>query len=103
MNVSYQAEADWMLLTTCNFRCKYCFNPPDALGAKLKVYGTNVQWTKGFNATGKKWLLHLTGGEPCVYPGFVDLCQQLARDHYLSINSNLSHPSIDAFVERIDP
>jgi MoaA/NifB/PqqE/SkfB family radical SAM enzyme len=103
MDMIYQVEADWTLLTTCNFRCNYCFTPPDVLGAKLKVYGTNVQWAEGFKATGKKWLLHLTGGEPCIYPGFVDLCHQLARDHYLSINSNLSHPSIDVLAERIDP
>jgi MoaA/NifB/PqqE/SkfB family radical SAM enzyme len=103
MNMSYQVEADWMLLTTCNFRCNYCFNPPDALGAKLNVYGTNLQWSQGFKATGKTWLLHLTGGEPSVYPGFVDLCQQLAQDHYLSINSNLSHRSLDDVAERIDP
>jgi MoaA/NifB/PqqE/SkfB family radical SAM enzyme len=103
MNMRYDVEADWTLLTTCNFRCHYCFSSPDVLGAKLKVYGTSAQWAEGFKATGKKWLLHLTGGEPSVYPGFVELCEHLARDHYLSINSNLSHPSIDTFAERIDP
>lgn len=96
-------EADWILLTTCNFRCNYCFIPPTDLGAKMVIYGTDAQWVEGFNATGKTWLLHITGGEPTIYPGFVSLCEQLARGHYLSINSNLSHQCIDSFSERIDP
>ncbi|MBA2341628.1 MAG: radical SAM protein [Pyrinomonadaceae bacterium] len=103
MNLTYAVEADWTLLTTCNFRCPYCFFPPADLGAKLLVHGTHAQWVEGFNATRKTWLLHITGGEPSIYPGFVDLCEHLTRDHYLSINSNLSHRCIDLFAERIDP
>lgn len=103
MDLNYEVEADWNLLTTCNFRCKYCFIPSIALGAKMAVYGTHAQWLEGFNATGKTWLLHITGGEPTIYPGFVGLCEQLARCHYLSINSNLAHKCVDVFSERIDP
>ena len=32
---------------------------------------------------------HLTGGEPLAYRGFVGLCAELARNHVLSLNSNL--------------
>jgi MoaA/NifB/PqqE/SkfB family radical SAM enzyme len=103
MNLKYEVEADWTLLTTCNFRCPYCFFPPAALGAKINVHGTHLQWAEGFNSTGKTWLLHITGGEPSVYPGFVELCDLLTRNHYLSINSNLSHRSIDVFADRINP
>ncbi len=103
MNLKYDIEADWELLTTCNFRCPYCFVPPSGLAAKLKTYGTNTEWVEGFAATEKKWLLHITGGEPSIYPGFVDLCEKLTSFHYLSINSNLSHRCIDAFAETINP
>ena len=103
MNLKYDVEADWVLLMTCNFRCAYCFVPLPALATKLTTYGTNGQWTEGFDATGKTWLLHMTGGEPSIYPGFVDLCDQLTRLHYLSINSNLSHRCIETFAERINP
>lgn len=99
----YEVEADWFLLMTCNFRCTYCFIPTATLGAKVTIYGSHVQWVEGFNATGKTWLLHITGGEPFIYPGFVDLCDQLTRNHYLSINSNLSHRCIDAFAEMVAP
>jgi MoaA/NifB/PqqE/SkfB family radical SAM enzyme len=103
VNLRYNVEADWLLLKTCNFRCSYCFFPPITLGAKLAVHGSNSQWAEGFDATSKTWLLHITGGEPSIYPGFVELCELLTRNHYLSVNSNLSDRSIDDFAERIDP
>lgn len=103
MEMKYEMEADWLLLKTCNFRCTYCGLRPEVLGSKLAVHGTHAQWVEGFNATGKVWLLHITGGEPGIYPDFVGLCEQLTRDHYLSINSNLSNPSIVDFAERINP
>jgi MoaA/NifB/PqqE/SkfB family radical SAM enzyme len=103
MKMKYDLEADWMLLTTCNFRCNYCFFSTAVLGSRLSIYGTHVQWKEGFDAAGKTWLIHITGGEPALYPGFADLCEQLSQNHYLSINSNLSHHSIDAFAEKVNP
>lgn len=103
MELKYDVEADWMLLTSCNFRCAYCFFSAAFLKAKLRIYGTHVQWKDGFDATGKTWLIHITGGEPTIYPGFADLCEQLSQNHYLSINSNLSHHSIEALAEKVDP
>jgi len=102
-SMEYHVEADWLLLRTCNFRCSYCFFSATCLGGKIRRYGTPIQWEKGFRATVKTWLLHITGGEPSVYPGFVELCDQLTQNHYLSINSNLSHDCIKAFVQRISP
>ena len=101
--LKYDVEGDWILLQSCNFRCNYCFISPVDLGARITTYGTNAQWTEGFDATGKTWLLHLTGGEPSVYPGFADLCERLTRNHYLSLNSNLAHRSIDIFAESVNP
>ena len=99
----YHIEADFLLLHTCNFRCDYCLLPADALGSKIRVYGSNKAWEDGFAATGLTWLLNITGGEPSVYPDFADLCERLCRRHILSLNSNLSHRSIDTFAERVDP
>jgi len=103
VNISYELEADWVLLRTCNFRCTYCGIPPAELGGKLNVYATPSQWTEAFKATGETWLLHITGGEPSVYPDFVELCESLTRDHFLSLNTNFSHPCLDDFSTRIDP
>ena len=101
--MKYNIEADWILLQTCNYRCCYCFSPPEALGVKLHTFATPQQWRAAFDATGRTWLLHITGGEPSIYPAFVDLCQILVERHYLSLNSNLTHASLRDFAKRIDP
>lgn len=99
----YQIEADFDLLSTCNFRCSYCFVPLEQLGAKIVRFATNLEWQRAFDGSGKTWLIHITGGEPFVYPEFVNLCDLLTRRHYLSINSNLAHRSVDDFAATIDP
>jgi MoaA/NifB/PqqE/SkfB family radical SAM enzyme len=99
----YDVEADWSLLYTCNFRCSYCFHSSKVLSANINIIGTPIQWAEGFNATDKTWLLHITGGEPSLHPDFITLCEALSQDHYLSINSNLSHPCITTFAQKINP
>ena len=102
MRISYDIEADWVLLRTCNFRCTYCAILPEDLGGKISVYASPREWLDAFNETGKSWLLHITGGEPSIYPGFVELCEHLTRDHYSSINTNFANPSLDNFCENVD-
>lgn len=101
--MKYDIEADWILLQTCNFRCAYCFAPPERLGEKLQTVATPREWRAAFDATGRTWLLHITGGEPSIYPDFVELCERLAERHYLSLNSNLTHASLQDFARRVDP
>lgn len=101
--MQYDIEADWFLTRTCNFRCSYCFFPPQIMKSKVRLYGNPAQWQEGFNATSKTWLLHITGGEPSLYPDFVELCEKLTEKHYLSINTNLTSPCLVEFTKRIDP
>jgi MoaA/NifB/PqqE/SkfB family radical SAM enzyme len=101
--MKYDIEVDWRLFDTCNYRCAYCGIPPEKLGAKVHAFATPQGWRAAFDATGSVWLVHITGGEPCIYPGFVDLCEGLTARHYISVNSNLTHPSLLRFAERIDP
>jgi MoaA/NifB/PqqE/SkfB family radical SAM enzyme len=99
----YDIEADWHLLNTCNYRCTYCFFPPEMLGSKLQLFANPEGWRSAFDASGYVWLLHMTGGEPSLYPDFVELCEKLTENHYISINSNLTHSSLEKFARRIDP
>jgi MoaA/NifB/PqqE/SkfB family radical SAM enzyme len=101
--MNYRMEADFYPLTTCNFRCPYCYLAPKLLGAKVTTHGTPEQWREGFDGTGQTWLIHVTGGEPFLYPDFASLCAELTKSHYLSINTNLSRDSLGEFVERVSP
>ena len=56
-----------------------------------------------FDSTGKTWLLHLTGGEPFAYRGFVELCAALTRNHLLSLNSNVTSRRVRAFAQTVGP
>ena len=101
-DLKYDIEADWHLLNTCNYRCAYCFSDAATLGEKLRSFASPLAWERAFNATGKTWLLHMTGGEPSLYPDFVELCRRLTDRHYISFNSNLTNASVADFAERQD-
>jgi MoaA/NifB/PqqE/SkfB family radical SAM enzyme len=101
--LKYDIEADWRLLNTCNYRCAYCFSDAAVLGEKLRSFASPETWETAFNTSGKTWLLHMTGGEPSIYPNFVELCHRLTRRHYISFNSNLTNASIADFAKRLDP
>lgn len=99
----YDIEADWTLMTTCNFRCVYCFHTTDRLGAKIAPPAPVDQLARFFDESGYRWHLHLTGGEPFHYPGFLDLCRLLTRSHIISVNSNVDSPKVLEFARSIDP
>jgi MoaA/NifB/PqqE/SkfB family radical SAM enzyme len=73
------------------------------LGEKIQTHATPAEWRAAFDATGKTWMVHLTGGEPTLYPDFAEVSALLAERHYLSLNSNLTGASIADFAERVDP
>jgi MoaA/NifB/PqqE/SkfB family radical SAM enzyme len=96
-------ECDWHLLWTCNYRCPYCFVSPEKLGSKIRTSASPEEWAAAFDATGKCWLIHMTGGEPTIYPDFPKLCETLTKRHLISLNSNLSRPSVRRLAGRVDP
>lgn len=99
----YNIEADWTLMTTCNFRCAYCFHPPDKLGAKIRPPASPNALARFFDDSGLTWHLHLTGGEPFHYPEFLDLCRLLTGKHLISINTNADSPKTLQFARVVSP
>jgi MoaA/NifB/PqqE/SkfB family radical SAM enzyme len=101
--MKYDLEVDWILLDTCNYRCDYCFSPPDVLSQKLRTYAPVQRWRDSFDALRRTCLLHITGGEPTIYPDFAELCAALTQRHYISVNTNLAHRSVSDFARMVDP
>jgi MoaA/NifB/PqqE/SkfB family radical SAM enzyme len=99
----YDVEADWILLTTCNFRCTYCFLSVEALSRPIAPPASAQQLASFFDSTRLRWLLHLTGGEPFHYPDFLELCHLLTQRQVISINTNADSRRIPAFATSIDP
>ena len=98
----YDIEADWVLLSRCTFRCPYCFFDPALLSRPAKSVPPE-QLARFFDGTGWTWMLHLTGGEPFLYPDFVELCRLLASRHYISLNTNCQSAAVRDFVRLVKP
>jgi MoaA/NifB/PqqE/SkfB family radical SAM enzyme len=97
----------WRLLENCNFNCSYCFRdgidldrgrpePDRSRRSPDQIAGL-------FDATGFRWRILLTGGEPFLYPEIIDLAVALTRKHELSVNTNLSTNNVAAFADSVSP
>lgn len=105
-NGKYYYSFDWHLTDYCNFNCAYCHPQIKKFkNRKLPYSMTSKEVANCFNRLKRKSLLSLSGGEPFLYPDFVDLCKYLTEaGNYLSINTNLSiRGLIKKFAEKIDP
>ena len=99
----YDLYSTWELNRFCNFRCPYCHPLIRATRNNifLKGHDNIAKIVEAFNKTQKIWLVHMTGGEPFMHPNFIELCQGLAEQHYISINTNLSSDLVYDFREKI--
>lgn len=92
----------WNMTRLCNFRCHYCYFPHAAAPVEPVVPAETV--LRFLDATNEEWVIGMTGGEPFIYPDFVDLCKALTARHKISIDTNLSlSDRVRDFAERIDP
>ena len=69
----------------------------------MRTFASVDAWRAAFDASGKIWLAHITGGEPSAYRDFVELCEAITVNHYISQNSNLTHRSLAKFAKSINP
>lgn len=96
----YDSIINWRINDICNFRCVYC-NPSRKSINQYNVYSDKFEHF--FKNTDKTFLICMTGGEPFLYPRFVELCEKLTHKHYIGIFTNLSSNKIYDFTERIEP
>jgi MoaA/NifB/PqqE/SkfB family radical SAM enzyme len=78
----------WYVTDFCNYRCSYC----GSITCQKAYDPLNVeQIITALTATGKKWCVGMTGGEPFTCPDFVTICQKLVDAGMLiQIDTNLS-------------
>ncbi|MEM7818296.1 MAG: radical SAM protein [Candidatus Aenigmatarchaeota archaeon] len=105
-NNQYYYSFDWHLTDYCNFDCVYCHPQIKAVKNRPLPYSMKSdEVAKCFNQLKKRCLISLSGGEPFLYPDFINLCKHLTKGgNYLSINTNLSvRELIKQFAEEINP
>lgn len=99
----YANHMVWHINDLCNMACSYCFFPtgvkdPEHVGR----YGPE-HIAESFDRTGKQWALFIGGGEPTLYPGFIELVNLLKRKHFIQISTNLVSKTIRDFAEQVTP
>ena len=94
-------EINWLINDCCNFNCVYCY-PGSKKNEFIGIRDID-KIADGFKKTGLRWLIYISGGEPFLSPNFLELCQQLTKDHIISINSNITHHDVYRFAELINP
>ncbi len=107
-NISpYRVFFTWDITYKCNYKCSYCiYTRGDNSKELIKDKPISVDvwlriWRNVYNRYGS-CEIHFAGGEPFVYPGFMDLIDNLSDIHTLEFSTNLFWDPAD-FIRRIDP
>ena len=100
----HQNRIVWNLNALCNYRCSYCFFPPEVLAKEHPAVGkyTAEHMCESFDRTGREWLVLISGGEPFLHKEFIPLAKGLTRNHYIQVTTNLSRP-IHEFTRELSP
>lgn len=101
-----QINFTWDSHYKCNFRCPYCwFYEGWVDGGKRNTYLSVEEWMRHWGRIYSiygKCHIAITGGEPFLYPNFIQLIKQLSQVHSVKITTNMSG-DIETFVKEIDP
>lgn len=68
-----ESQVLWRLTETCGFRCEYCPREEARAAGPDPPRPAPERTAACFDATGRPWLIRITGGEPFLYPGFLAL------------------------------
>lgn len=92
----FDAFFHWHVTYNCNMFCHYCSLFPDNKERdfeekKRPARPINISaMMNSLEATGKKFLISLTGGEPFLVPNMVEACAELTKKHFVCFNTNLT-------------
>lgn len=94
-------SAVWFITFNCNLQCPYCWERQAQKHGEMAVepFKPWQDWAKAWNRI-KPGVLDISGGEPFMQPGFVDMLD--AMDINMAITTNLTH-DMTQFVQRISP
>ena len=95
--------AIWFLTWKCNNRCPYCWEVQRQARGEFhpEAFKDARVWADAWNRL-KPGVLDITGGEPWLQPGFIDLLQDLDDGIRVAITTNASK-DLTEFVQKISP
>ena len=99
----YKVFFTWDINRECNYRCSYCKQAEtgDSVYPHLGTVRLVEIWDDIFERYGSCHI-HISGGEPFIYPNFMELIEQLVEIHTLEFSTNLSW-DIEPFFKNLSP
>lgn len=106
MSTNSQIYFIWDIHYKCNFRCPYCWfyrnwEKMEKQNVYLSVADWMVHWKRIYDKYGQV-RVEITGGEPFLYPNFIELIRSLSSLHKVKITTNMSG-DVENFARVIDP
>lgn len=103
----YRVFFNWEITYKCNYKCSYCSlgNISIKEESQPTIYPGTDKWVEVWRNIYERYgscEIHFAGGEPFVYPEFVDLIARLSEIHTMEFSTNLFWDP-DDFIKRIDP
>jgi MoaA/NifB/PqqE/SkfB family radical SAM enzyme len=89
-----KVELEWLIHYKCNYRCPYCFF--EGMWEEVKernVYRPVMEWVCAWKRILRKYgdvRILITGGEPFIYPDFVELLKEISPHFSIGFDTNLS-------------
>lgn len=90
---------NWHINYECNFACEYCNQVKNR--SNFKPFDCD-QFNRVFSETDLSFSVHMSGGEPFLYPDFIQICKIITQKHWVSINTNLSTENVYEFADIIN-
>lgn len=100
----YKVHWNWEPTFACNYKCSYCTVRVEHEGEKtnyLSVQAWKDIWEKLFDDYGSSHI-RFSGGEPFVYPNFMDLLNMLLSKHTIDVTTNLSFDAQE-LIDKVAP
>lgn len=96
----YKVFFSWYINNECNYKCSFC-SPQDIKTVMLGLDRWIAIWDGIYEKYGECHI-HISGGEPFLYPKFMELITSLSKKHTLEFSTNLSC-DVNPFIDNISP
>lgn len=98
----YKVYWNWEITYECNYQCSYChFWKIEKKYPYIHIERWLGIWKNIFNKYGCCHI-RFSGGEPTIYPNFLNLIAVLSQMHTIDITTNLTF-DINCLIEKINP
>jgi len=89
----------WYINTECNYRCSYC-RPENFATRRAPLARWLEIWDDIYNKYGRCHI-SFSGGEPFIYPSFIEILQGMTRHHTVEVSTNLSF-DVKPLLEKVN-